>query len=217
MNKNFKKLSSGNYATPVGRASYPNVFKPMVSKKFPNSDPKYSIDLMFPKSLDMTELKEIIKAKATEKWGKDIPNGIRLPKIVDGDMVKTKTPAYAGHWVVKFTTGARSPVGVVNLHGETIVSDTISEEGFYGGCYAQVTFKAYAYEGGVGGIGLDLANVRKIRDGEPFGTPKAEAVDEFSEAEVVEVGAKASATESAQEDSAEESEDNGKDPFAELG
>lgn len=168
--------------TPRGRVSYPKVFK----AEFNNLSKKmeFSVDLLFPKSQDLTPIKQEIKRVIAERWpGQDMTGRLKLP-IKDGDGLKSTGapygPEYHGHVFITFKT-TRQP-GVVDAQRQPI-SDP-SE--FQSGCYAVVHYSAFAYpKKGVTsanlGISLGLENIQKVAEGEPFGVARTPAEVAFSD------------------------------------
>ena len=73
--------------TPKFRVSFPNVFK---AHSFNNSDPFYSITMLFDKDTDISALKKIANAAKKEKWGDKPPKGLRSP-FRDGNEKESRT------------------------------------------------------------------------------------------------------------------------------
>ena len=58
--------------TPTFRVSFPAVFTPRKANEGdPNAVAKYSVQMIFPKTTDLTELKNAVRAAVVEKWGAD--------------------------------------------------------------------------------------------------------------------------------------------------
>lgn len=157
------------------RASFVSVFEHR--KIQGESDGKYAVTMLFPKDTDLTPLKKIYLAAATEKWGpkpkwpKDMQNPFR-----DGNE-KTQFQGYENHIFVTATSKQRP--GVVDKNLQPI----IDPEEFYSGCYARATVIAFAYDvKGKKGVSFALQNIQKLKDGEAF-TGRRKAEDDF---EVVE-------------------------------
>lgn len=159
--------------TPEFRVSFPNLFRP--SKIDENSEPKYSVTMLFKKGEDLKLLKQAAAAAAKEKWGDDVPKDLRSPFRNQGEK------DYDGYeeGAIFITCSSKSKPGLVNQKVQPI----ISEEDFYAGCYARAEVVASAY-GGKGtkfkpGVTFYLQNVQKLRDGDPFsGRNKPENVFE---------------------------------------
>lgn len=147
--------------TPEFRVSFPAVFAARAAVQ--GQEPKFSIAMLFPKTTDLTPLKQLVNAAAVAKWGADKskwPKGLRNP-FRDGS-----EKDYDGYEGVTFCTASskRKP-GLVNADLDPI----IEPNEFYGGCYARAEIAAFAYEvSGNKGVSFGLRNVQKIRDGEPF-------------------------------------------------
>lgn len=167
-----------NVMTPEFRVSFPHVFKP---NAFQNQEPKYSVQMLFDKDIDLKAMKRAAKAAAVDKWGADKakwPRNLRLP-FRDGN----EKPDLDGYENVIFVSASsKQRPGVVDQRLQAVTE----EDGtFYAGCYARATLRAFAYDAaGNRGISFGLQNLQKTRDGDPFsGRKKAE--DEFDAVETV--------------------------------
>lgn len=165
--------------TPEFRVSFPHVFEPHA---FEDQDPKFSCVMLFPKNVDLKELKRAVFNAATEKWGpKDKwPKKMRMP-FRDGDE-KADLMGYPGTIFVSASSKESNQpqvIGNKKIDGQFPV--LTSEAEFYAGCYARATLIAFAYDKmGNQGVSFSLQNLQKLRDGEAFsGRKKAE--DEFDE------------------------------------
>lgn len=172
---------SKSFITPLGRVSYPNLFKAKVDS-FDSSKSYYSVDLIFPKSKDLktcplNSLRNEIEKAIKEKWPKRPPI-LTLP-IKDGDGLKPQagTPydeAYHGCWFITLKNKRRPQV--VDSQLRQITDETL----IYGGCYGHASYQLYAYDNkGKKGISVSLNNFQKVRDGEPFGGGGTQAENEF--------------------------------------
>ena len=77
--------------TPKGQVSYPNVFTPKLNPN--NGLVEYSIDILFPKNMDLTVIKDAVEAALLKQY-KDkakYPLNIKMPILV-GD-AKNNSPA----------------------------------------------------------------------------------------------------------------------------
>jgi len=142
--------------TPEGRVSFPSVF----TKSEYNGVEKYRITLLIPKDADISRLKADAARAAKGKWGDNLPANLRWP-FGDGDTVEWE--GHANHWFIRMTTD-RKPVVVDKAHQELL-----NPEDIYGGCYARVGVKAFAYDKmGNKGVGFGFVSVMKTGEGEPF-------------------------------------------------
>jgi len=179
--KNENNTEKCRVVTPEFRVSFPHVFKPQAMSGT-NNAPKYSITMLFSKDESAAWLKTVINEAKIAKFG---DNKAKWPKtfvspVGDGDSEisitkKTGKPkeGYEGHWVVKASCNAESQPGIVDQHGEPILS--ASE--FYAGCYARAYVYAYVWEfpkdSGKFGVGFILDHVQKLRDGKSFSGKKS--------------------------------------------
>lgn len=168
--------------TPKFRVSFPNLFKP---KAFEQQEAKYSITMLFPKSVDLAataggknSLKQAALNAAAEKWGADRakwPKNLRLP-FRDGNE-KSEMQGYAEHVFV--SASSKMQPGLVD---EKLLP-ILNEKDFYPGCYARAELIAFAYDkAGNKGVSFSLQNVQKLSDGEAFSGRK-DAGDVFDAVE----------------------------------
>lgn len=157
-----------NIVTPEFRVSYPNVFK---SKRNDlNGKDEYSLVALFPKNADLSKLKAAVLKVITEKWGADKtkwPKPMRLPFRDQADREKegVMPPGMEAGAVYINMKNSQKP-GVVDENLQPIVDTTQ----FYAGCYAIASVRAFAYDQKVNqGVSLSLGNLKKTRDGDPFG------------------------------------------------
>lgn len=155
--------------TPEFRVSYPHVFKAQAIK--PTDKPKFSVTMLFPKTADLSSLKEAMRQAKIAQFGdkSNWPDDLESP-VVDGDNPKhADKEGYKGHWVIKASTNEDQRPGVVD---ENVVPIT-DQAKFYPGCYARAYIYAYVWEYmGKQGVGFILDHVQKLRDGKSFGGKK---------------------------------------------
>ena len=153
------------------RFSYVTIFEP---KAVDGGDPKYSVQLLIPKS-DTDTVNKINAAmnEAAEKFR--AKNGAAsLPAkpvnpIHDGDGVKPNTgepygPECHGCYVLSVSSTQR-PVIVDAFRNEITNPAEV-----YSGCYGRAAINFYGYNNRKKGIGAGLLSIQKLCDGEPFGT-----------------------------------------------
>ena len=154
--------------TPEFRVSFPEVFEP---KAFGNSAAKYSVCMLFPRTDEVkdffTKCKRIEAQVIAEKWGENVPDGLKTLPINDGNK-KSKLQGYKDHYFITPKSGTKP--GLVDGQIQPI----IDREQFYGGCYAKATLNIYAYEYREGGtvisrgVTFGLNNIMKTKDGDAF-------------------------------------------------
>lgn len=180
--------------TPEFRASFPALFE---AKAAMNSDkPKYSVQMLFrvapnpakpanpdEKPVDLTQLKNAVKAVVVEKFGNDpakwpkVGSGVgelQLP-FRDGNEPGKKDKEGYGPGVIFATASSdprwNPPPKVFHPYAGadgrpallTVPTDV------YGGMYARATVNPYYWEYmGKLGVSLGLQHVQKLRDGETF-------------------------------------------------
>jgi len=165
---------SARAVTPVGRASYPSIFQAKAFNE--SSEPKYSIQVLIPKSDPFVDVARALQGEALEAlYGKKLPVNLERWGIVDGD--DSDSTLTAGYWVIKATSKTRP--AVVDANKEPI----LDPDEVYGGCDIRASICAKAYgTASKGGVSFELVAVQKVGDNTPFGgaeAARAAAVSEF--------------------------------------
>jgi len=170
--------------TPEFRVSFPAVFEAKLNTL--SNKEEYSIQMIFDKSADLSDLKKMAAACAKAKWGDKIPEKLRSP-FRDGNEYNDTAENQRDELTDKIFVNSKSKQrpGLVDGALQAI----IDQSDFYGGCYARATVRAYAYDQkGNRGVAFGLLNVQKLRDGEPF-SGKMKAEDDFKPIDPEEVAA----------------------------
>ena len=155
------KAKNPTVLTPEFRVAFPNVFQPR--RMNPADEPKFSICMVFPKGTDFTAMKQLAALAVSEKWGANIPAGLKSP-FSDG----ANKPDLEGFGPTTIYINARTKFvpGLVDQAVQPIINQT----DFYAGCYARAQVHAFAYDkAGNKGVSFGFSNVQKIRDGKPLG------------------------------------------------
>lgn len=157
------------------RASFVNLFTP---KSINDSDPKYSVSLIIPKTDTETigrikaAIEEAKQVGAEKKWGGKVPPNLKIP-LKDGDVERPDDPAYVNSYFINATS--KEKPGVVDRRRMPITDPTA----VYSGCYVRASVNFFPYDAKVNrGISAGLANVQFWCDGEPL-TGRVRAEDEF--------------------------------------
>lgn len=174
--------------TPEFRLSFPSLMQP---KAFGNSEPKYGLTMLIPKTVDITALRQAMMKAVEEKWPdvntrpKKLHNPIKdgdTDVMDDGSLRCEKYPEMKGHWVINASSKQRP--GVVDHNVQPI----LDESEIYPGCWCRATVNAFAYAPSKNnpqskyGVGFGLQNVQKVpskgRDDSAF-SGKAKPEDDF--------------------------------------
>lgn len=172
------------------RLSYEHLMKPYAND--PSAEPKYSVTVLLPKSESATKARidKAIQA-ALEKGRKDkkFKDGVPLDKlptpIYDGDGFRADGytefgPECKGCWVFTASCKQDRKPEIVDAHGNPIIDP--SE--IYSGIWARVSCEFYPYAvPSRQGVGCGLGNVQKLSDGEPLGSARVTAADDFGDDE----------------------------------
>ncbi len=186
--------------TPEFRVSFPQVFEPKAVK--PGDKEKYSVVMLFDKSVDFEPLKALVEKAAKQKWGDDFPDNyyppftgnFEKPDAVDNywirfskenaNKVKGEIPikTYDGYKDVVYGTASNQnyPPGVIEWTEAGGKQEIINPKDFYGGCYAIATVTAWAWDYmGKCGVSIGLNSVLKMDDGTPLKLGRS-AVEDFA-------------------------------------
>lgn len=177
--------------TPKFRASFAWVFKPQPPMEGSQGEPKYGVTMLFDQAAQKTQAFEAMKklaiAAAREKFGDKLKSdgkgwfvGLRNP-LRDG-AEKSEMEGYGDGVIFAAATTKMQP-GLVDQRLNRIISDEVSEDGFYSGCYARATVTAYGYDkAGNKGVAFGLQNVQKLGDDTAF-SGRTAAEDDFEAAD----------------------------------
>ncbi|MFA5702867.1 MAG: DUF2815 family protein [Advenella sp.] len=177
--------------TPKFRASFAWVFKPQPPMEGSQGEPKYGVTMLFDQAAQKTPafeaMKKLAVAAAREKFGDKLKSdgkgwfvGLRNP-LRDG-AEKSEMEGYGDGVIFAAATTKMQP-GLVDQRLNRIISDEVSEDGFYSGCYARATVTAYGYDkAGNKGVAFGLQNVQKLGDDTAF-SGRTAAEDDFEAAD----------------------------------
>lgn len=163
------------------RFSYVNVFEPQVPQD--GGDPKYSVTLLIPKTDTATvnkikaAMNEAREAFCKRKGAQALP-AIPVTPLHDGDGVKPNSgepygPECKGCWVLSVSSKETQKPVVVDEFGNEISgpsTNCTNPSAVYSGCYGRASINFYGYSNKRKGIGGGLLGIKKLHDGEPFGT-----------------------------------------------
>lgn len=178
-------MANQNIITPTFRCSFPELFE---AKKMEGTagEPKFSVVMVFPKTVDIKALKDLAAAAIEEKYGRDpvtkklkTPPNFRNP-FRDGDteMTAEGAPKYPG--CIFVSASSQKQPGIV---GPANVPLTNPNE-VYGGMYARAYVNCYVYDkSGNRGVAFGLQALQKTKDGEPFGGGRVNPTTVFSPVE----------------------------------
>ena len=170
------------------RLSYVRVFEPYTSD--PKQEPKYSVDLLIPKSntAAKAQIDEAIAAAIQQavagKWNGAAPDSVPVT-FYDGDGVKQDGKLYGaeckGHWVLRAKASKGYPPQVVGQDRKPILDQTQ----IYSGCYAWANVSFFSYNSnGRKGISCGLNAIMKTRDGQPLGGERVSVEEAFARVQV---------------------------------
>lgn len=184
MARNFNeclKTASGNIITPKGRMMYPALFKPTLPMdEKDESKARYQVSLLFPKSADLSLLAKAIDALCIEKWGADYKTKFRIRKpFLKSEDYPKMGPEIIENFPMFIRTNSKDRPGVVRAD-TTNVSEADANE-VYGGRWACISVRPYAYDHKTGGkgISLGLQNVQVLDHDDVLGGSRPRPEDEF--------------------------------------
>lgn len=176
---------SEDFKTPKARLSFPNLFKAQEI----DGKQKFGCVLLFPKTSDMSPVKDAVLEAATKAWGdkaKDrLAKGLIKNPILDGDgpqglnkRTGERHAGYEGCWFIRATSNADRPPRMFNKRAQPAVRDD-----FYAGCFVYAVVNAFTWSDDRNGAGVSfgLTYVQVAGDGEALGGG-APPADKFFEA-----------------------------------
>jgi len=201
------------------RLSYPSIF---VAKEFKGKK-SWSIQMLFDKDSDLSELEVAAQNAAIEKWGSDISKwpskkvkSKKTGKILnvsllaspfrDGDIEKPDKEEYEGMIFIGASCAKRAPEVLSQKRKLIIEDDGSIKAGDY--CRAKVVASAYDVEGSVG-VKFTLLAVQKLETGDALGGGGS-SVDDFDDVDEDEAEDMDEEENDSEEDSEEEEEEDEK-------
>jgi hypothetical protein len=176
-----------SFVTPVGRASYPTLYKPRAYK--PGQTEFYSVNLFWPPS-DAAQLADMVALAdetAREKWPKlpaefSFGKESSIPAWIKPDHRPFKRDE-DGNIVV--TLKSKSKPAVVGTRKDPATGDleAIGEgsDRIYGGMFGRASVTCYAYDNESKGVKFGLVNFQKTGDGDKLGGGRTAAEDDFGD------------------------------------
>ena len=167
------------------RFSYVNIFEPM--KNEDGTDGKYGITLLIPKS-DTDTLNKIKSAMADAREVFCNKNGATaLPQkpnhtLHDGDGLKDSGEPYSEECKGCYVMNVSSKVKPLML--DSFRNEIADPNEIYSGCYGRASINFYGYNtAGKKGVSAGLLSIQKLSDGEPLGSARVTAADDFGDDE----------------------------------
>lgn len=173
------------------RLGYPKLFKAVASED--GQDPKFSVELLIPKSDTKTvaKIRAAQNAAANSEKGKKIfgdtppvfgsdkfPHKKWTDTLRDGDDEDENDghPEREGHWFIGARASEMYKPNVVDKNVDPVTDQSL----VYGGVWAIVSMNAFAFDTkGKKGVSFGLNGVQVLGYGEPFGAPREKAEDVF--------------------------------------
>jgi hypothetical protein len=162
--------------------SYLTLFEPKIGL---NKKNQYSVTLLFPKdgegthcpgaASEIAQLKDALKAFASEQFGAANLKGIKLP-FKDGDIgVDGKDPAAPGYWYLRTASNADYPPKLIDGHKNPVTGGWKS--GDWG--VANISFWSYNRDDGKG-VSVNILGMQFLYHDEALGGgAKTASVDDF--------------------------------------
>lgn len=173
--------------TPLARLSFPNLLKPQTMEQDDGKKiDKYNCVLLFPKSADLSALKDAAVKAAIEEWGdaakQQIKDGLIKTPFLDGDgpqgMSKKTGQRHAGYEGTNFIRCSTTmQPDVFDRQRQPV----LSEKEVYAGCWVYAVVHAYTWSHPKSGKGLSfgITMMQVAKDDEPLGFSKANPDDFF--------------------------------------
>lgn len=159
---------SAKFVTAEGRLSFPHLLKPWAFSE--GDEAKYMCNLILSPGPGADQVRDEVKRVFDAyNWGGPKPKKWHDP--VKSCAEKSDWDGYEDDGSVFIAAKSKNAPGIVcGPNREPLV---VTED-LYQGCYVRLQVEAFCYANQAKGVGFQLYNVWKTRDGDQFGTEKAE-------------------------------------------
>lgn len=176
--------------SPVGRISFPHLFKPQQNDRGENV---WSVVIIFDKKAQATPeykaMEEAIQTAATERFGTKVPAGVKRKSLEPKSgypitLTETKPEwfGWASEGSTMITFSSKYAPVVIDRNKQEILDQSET----YAGQFGRVQWTTYAYDAsGNQGVSFGLRAYQKVKDGEALsgGKPDIDAFGDMSEEE----------------------------------
>jgi hypothetical protein len=157
------------------------VFKPNKPMAGQESDPKYSIVMLFETDSDLSLLKSAAQDAVKAKWGDNIPKGLKLALRKGDEDGKEDVDGY-GPEVMFISSNSRKKFPVVDRDPSVLLSEEDGKP--YAGCYVNVLLRFWAQDNEYGRrVNAQPLAIQFVRDGQPFGEAPVNPEEAFGKVE----------------------------------
>jgi hypothetical protein len=168
----------GTYLIPVGRGSYPTLYKPRAMQGESDDKAKFSLSLILPKAAKpgLVTLDRYIKKLARDKWSEEKAKKIKYPILDNREKSKDAALAEDFPYLIRFTAQQRPMVVFGNL--DPCEEDQQQEA--YAGRWMRVSARLFTWERPSGyGVSLGLSSVQLLDHDDRFAGGRGDPSSEF--------------------------------------
>lgn len=165
------------YLLPVGRASFPNLFK--AKPVMGDGEDKFSLSLIMPEACrpGLVVLDRYIKKLANEKWSPEKAKKIKHPILNNKEKSKDTALAEDFPYLIRMSTKFRPMVVFGNLVDRC---EEDQEHEVYAGRWVRVSARLWAWERSSGfGVSLGLSSVQLLDHDDAISGGRGDPVKEF--------------------------------------
>lgn len=159
------------------RLSFPQLFRAKAFKE--GQEPSFNAAFILEKEGDaeqILEIRKVMTAVAKEKWGANIPKGLKLCLRDGAEPGKEDVDGY-GATVQFVSASSRKRIPVVDRDLTPLTEDDGKP---YAGCYVNVSLRLWAQDNEFGKrVNAQLQAVQFALDGEAFGEAPVKVEEEF--------------------------------------
>ena len=176
-------FSNGMVRTPVCRISFVNFSQPKKNQNDDGSEKEsYGCAALFARKENLTLITMACENFLKQEKGTATKGFKKSPLRLQDDKVDDYDGFVAGAFYMNTSTKFKPRVTGRN-------KEDIDVSSFYSGCYVRLTLRPYLYDAkGNKGVGLGIAGVQFIRDGEPLGGGGVDPNDIFDSEEDDDIG-----------------------------
>jgi hypothetical protein len=169
--------TTGSLILPAGRMLFPALFVPRAMKGEPPDTAKFQVSIIFPKDADLTLAAKHVADLAADKWGAKSTKPVKKPFLPYAE--KTADVELAVNFPVMLRCASSAKPGVVFGNND----ECTTQQEVYGGRWAMVSVRGYAWEHPTGGRGVSfgLNNVMLLDHDDPIGNARPKTETDFAD------------------------------------
>jgi hypothetical protein len=179
LNKATKSAKGDNIITPKVLIVYPALFEATLPpNEKDESKKRFNVTLLVPKSADIALMREEVASIAKEEFGEKAKKA-KMPFLDTEDI--DSLSEYAEDFPVTIRCAAKFQPDIVSPDGQRTFTKDKDDDQVYGGRWARVSIRPYAWKHATGGLGVSfgLQNIQMLDHDDPIAGARVRGTDEF--------------------------------------